>query len=385
MISPVPTDPPTAGNRVRVFNLMTILEHLGHNVSFAYVPYETADYKAMEKRLGRRLHILRSERPPFPSIVGRTKRKIQRTLRLKSAHLWRVDEWFDDGLLSQVKHLHNSEHFDTVLITYVFLSKLAEVFQNSVRTIIDVQDIMGDRHKVYLKWGLQPTWFATTRKEEIRALNRADALIAIQEHEAQYLRRHISGEVFCVGPVGALDIEPVPDRGGSRILFVGSANPINIHGLDLFVRSALPEIRARVPGCELVIAGRAGQERAWPNGVSALGEVQALAPIYAQATVVINPITFGTGFSVKSIEALSYGRPLVSTSAGVRGLGPEFAAAVLVADDPIAFARLVIKLLQNEDARASLSKNALATVHAWRLEQVSSLQKAICEKGCSDA
>ena len=71
MISPVPS-PPTAGNRVRVFNLMTILEHLGHNVSFAYVPYETADYKAMEKRLGRRLHILRSERPPFPSIVGRT-------------------------------------------------------------------------------------------------------------------------------------------------------------------------------------------------------------------------------------------------------------------------------------------------------------------------
>jgi polysaccharide biosynthesis protein PslH len=127
MISPVPTDPATAGNRARVSNLMTILEHLGHDVSFAYVPYETADYKAMEKRLGSRLHILRSERPPFPSIAGRIKRKVQRTLRLKSPHLWRVDEWSDEGLLSQVEHLQNAEHFDSVLITYVFLSKLNDV------------------------------------------------------------------------------------------------------------------------------------------------------------------------------------------------------------------------------------------------------------------
>jgi polysaccharide biosynthesis protein PslH len=381
MISPVPTDPPTAGNRARVSNLMTILEHLGHDVSFAYVPYETADYKAMEKRLGSRLHILRSERPPFPSIAGRIKRKVQRTLRLKSAHLWRVDEWFDEGLLSQVEYLQNAEHFDSVLITYVFLSKLADAFSNSVRTIIDVQDIMGDRHKLYLDSGLQPTWFATTRKEEIRALNRANALIAIQEHEAQYLRRHVSGEVFCVGPVGAVDIEPVPDRGGSRILFVGSANPINIHGLDLFVRSALPEIRARVPGCELVIAGRAGQERAWPDGVSALGEVQDLAPIYAEATVVINPITFGTGFPVKTIEALSHGRPLVTTTAGARGLGPEFKAAVCVAEDADEFARLVIGLLKNRTARARLSDNALAAVRAWRIEQLVSLEIAISGKG----
>jgi hypothetical protein len=54
MISPVPTDPLTAGNRARVLNLFTALEHVGHDVTFAYVPYEHADPKAMEKRLGHR-------------------------------------------------------------------------------------------------------------------------------------------------------------------------------------------------------------------------------------------------------------------------------------------------------------------------------------------
>jgi glycosyltransferase involved in cell wall biosynthesis len=385
MISPVPTDPPTAGNRARVSNLITILQHLGHDVSLAYVPYETADYNAMQTRLGHRLHILHAECPPFSSIAGRAKRKIQRVLRLKSAYLWRVDEWFDDRLLSQVKNLQNTEHFDTVLIEYVFLSKLRSAFSDSVRIIVDTHDIMGDRHKIYLNSGLKPAWFATTQEEESRALNRADAVIAIQEHEAQYLRRQVSVEVFCVGHISPIDIVPLADQGGSRLLFVGSANPINIHGLESFVRSALPDIRAKVPGCELAIAGRAGQERAWPNGVLVLGEVQALAPIYAEATVVINPVTFGTGFPVKTIEALSYGKPLVTTTAGARGLGPEFVGAISVAENAADFARQVVDLLQNEAARCCLSTNAYLAFHAWRVRQVASLQDAICGKRRSDA
>ena len=135
----------------------------------------------MERRLGHRLRILQSEGPPIRRLAGRAKRKIQRALRLRSAHLWHVDEWFDDRLLSQAKSLQNTECFDTVLIEYVFLSKLVSVLPNSVRTIIDTHDLMGDRHKLYLNSGMQPVWFATRPEEEIRALNRANAVIAIQE------------------------------------------------------------------------------------------------------------------------------------------------------------------------------------------------------------
>jgi hypothetical protein len=116
IVSPVPPEPQTAGNRARVSNLITILEHLGCDVTFAYVPYESADYKAMEARLGHRLRCLQSKTPPFQTVTGRAKRKVQRILRLRSARLWRVDEWFDDSLLSQVTSLQNKEHFDTALI-----------------------------------------------------------------------------------------------------------------------------------------------------------------------------------------------------------------------------------------------------------------------------
>jgi polysaccharide biosynthesis protein PslH len=384
IISPVPTDPQTAGNRARVSSLITILEHLGHDVTFAYVPYETADYKAMERRLGHRLRILQSEGPPIRRLAGRAKRKIQRALRLRSAHLWRVDEWFDDRLLSQVTSLQNTECFDTVLIEYVFLSKLVSVLPNSVRTIIDTHDLMGDRHKLYLKSGIQPVWFATRPEEEIRALNRANAVIAIQEEETVYLRQRVSGEVFCVGHIGTLDTAPLPDPGGTRILFVGSANPINIQGLEWFIQSVFPEIRARVPSCQLVIAGAASRRRGWPDGVIALGEVESLGPIYASAALVINPVTFGTGLAVKTIEALSYGKPLVATAAGVRGLGPQFAGAFMVAENAGEFARLVVELLRDKAARARLSQNAFAAAHAWRLQQLAALDAAVKGGHCSN-
>jgi glycosyltransferase involved in cell wall biosynthesis len=377
IISPIPTDPQTAGNRARVSNLIAILEHLGHDVTFGYVPYETADYRAMELRLGSRLHILRSEGPPLHTLAGRAKRKVLRALSLRSAHLWSVDDWFDNGLLSQVTRLQNTGGFDTVLIEYVFLSKLATAFPESVRTIIDTHDLMGDRHKIYQNSAMQPVWFATKPEEEIRALNRADAVIAIQEEEAAYLRQRVSSEVFCVGYIGSLDSAPLPDPGGTRILFVGSANPINVQGLEWFLQSAYPEIRARVPSCELAIAGAASEGRAWPDAVLALGQIESLTPVYAQAAIVINPVTFGTGLPVKTIEALSYGRPLVATAAGVRGLGSQFTGAFLVAENAGEFARLVVELLQNKAARARLSENALAAVHSWRLQQLTALDAAV--------
>jgi hypothetical protein len=132
------------------------LEHLGHDVTFAYVPYEDADFKAMEKRLGHRLRILQAQSPPFESVVARVKRKIKRKLGLASAHIWDVDEWFDDDLIPQVITLQNAESFETVLIEHVFLSKLASIFPTDVRTVIDTHKIFGDLHKRYLKNGLNP-------------------------------------------------------------------------------------------------------------------------------------------------------------------------------------------------------------------------------------
>src|SRR5262249_27501879 len=189
----------------------------------------------MMQRLGDRLRILHAAAPPFESVAARLQRKIKRRYQLKSAYSWRVDEWFDEGLVPQLRHLQARESFDCVLIEYVYLSKVISALPPAVRTVIDTHDLFGDRHTRSLDAGSRPYGFATTMAEEISALNRADAVIATQQEEAEYLRRTISSEVFTVGHLIDLGVSPPPDPGGARMLFVGSANPYNVQGLEWFL------------------------------------------------------------------------------------------------------------------------------------------------------
>lgn len=382
VVSPVPTDPPNAGNRVRVLNLLKAIESLGHDVSFAYVPYEPADLKAMSCRFKNRFHLLSSTGPPaLGKKFSKLKRRLRRALQLESGYKWGVDEWFDDGLSDQVTAIHERMTFDTIVIEYVYLSKLATLFGPSVRTIIDTHDIMGDRHKMYLAAGIEPIWFSTTQDEELLALGRADVVLAIQEDEASYLRERIAGEVFCVGPILDIGSRAMPDPGGAYLLFVGSANRINAQSLQWFVEKILPLIWIDIPECRLLVAGRVGSSRPWPERVISLGELGTLESVYAVATIVVNPVLLGTGFNVKAIEALMYGKPLVTTSAGVRGIGFGFDGALMLADTQESFAAAIVKLLKSQACREVLSENAVRSMRAWHRRQLSNLAMAIAKNG----
>jgi glycosyltransferase involved in cell wall biosynthesis len=76
--------------------------------------------------------------------------------------------------------------------------------------------------------------------------------------------------------------------------------------------------------------------------------------------VVVAPLVTGTaGVKVKVAEAMSYGRPLVTTSLGVDGgdIG-QLDGGAIVADDPDAFARGVIALLSDSQFRRKKSAGA---------------------------
>jgi glycosyltransferase involved in cell wall biosynthesis len=108
-----------------------------------------------------------------------------------------------------------------------------------------------------------------------------------------------------------------------------------------------------------------------------LGNLESLKDAYACATLVINPVKFGTGIPVKTIEALGYGKPVVATPAGIRGIERDFDGAVLVAESEDAFAEQVLGLLASANARSAMSRNALIAVHEWQRRQLAALQAAV--------
>jgi len=74
------------------------------------------------------------------------------------------------------------------------------------------------------------------------------------------------------------------------VLLVASGNPLNAKGLRDFLHFAWPRVRQAVPNAVLHVVGSVG--RVVPGdepGVTRMGQVDDLGPVYGAARVVINP------------------------------------------------------------------------------------------------
>ena len=74
------------------------------------------------------------------------------------------------------------------------------------------------------------------------------------------------------------------------------------------------------PDARLLIAGSLCRAIADGPGLEKLGIIPDMASAYRNAWVAVNPVYIGSGQSVKTVEALGYCVPLVTTTTGARGL-----------------------------------------------------------------
>jgi hypothetical protein len=84
----------------------------------------------------------------------------------------------------------------------------------------------------------------------------------------------------------------------------------------------------------------------YTQSVDVLGHIDDLDPLYLRARVVVNPAAAGTGLKVKTVEALSHLRPIVTWPNGLEGLPPDMADLVPPAQDWFDFAERVITRLR---------------------------------------
>lgn len=395
LVSPCGTHPTFEGNRRRVLSLAMQLQHLGHRVHLALLPnakFTLGDLAAMRQHWGDRLHLLY---PADHWTMGfRLRRQAARWIaRLArqpasgtAARLTGVDEFYLDWWNVQLALLQRRLHFDAVCAEYVFVSRALLAFPDTVLKLVDTHDIFSDRDQAIQRaTGLKSHWLSATAAAEAEGLNRAHRVLGIQAEESDHLRSMTQAHVttvghFIDGPSPA-QATPAPGSPGT-ILFVGSESAINRHGIIWFIHNVLPELASRLPGARLRVVGKVANamdaELKGMDGVDLVGPVDDLAAEYAGASVVINPVLFGTGLAIKSIEALSHGKALLCTSLGARGVRlqrtPE--QPMLVADEPSSFAAVLLQVLQDPKLRQDLEAKARAFIGAWNHEQLDGLKQA---------
>lgn len=258
-----------------------------------------------------------------------------------------VDRIFcHDALVWVVEQLVAHRKGCIVLAEYVFMSRLLPVLNNDVLKVIDTHDVFSSKRGKVMTHGVSDG-LDLTAEEERERLRRADLILAIQPEEQEELQR-LSGadrRVLTVGvdfPLSPSDQIP----SGRRILYVASDNVMNVRGLRDFLRFAWPSIVRAVPDAELLVAGNVCRSiRFYPDQVKLLGLVDDLGALYRECKLTINPAAAGTGLKIKTLEALSFLRPLVTWPNGVDGLDPALAALCCVARDWWEFHQSVAKIL----------------------------------------
>ncbi len=197
-----------------------------------------------------------------------------------------------------------------------------------------------------------------------------DIVLALSEQDRDQIRAFEpdTDVRFLPFPVG---VDPAKlgtgDRDPDHLLFVGAMNrDTNIDAITWFCAEILPLVRAQRPGVRLTIAGAAPAAEVVAlgadPGIEVTGFVEDLEPHLARATAFVSPLRIGGGIIAKNVDAMASGLPVVTTTIANEGVDAKAGKHVLLADEPQAFARAVLDLLDDPALRAGLAASAQAFI-----------------------
>jgi glycosyltransferase involved in cell wall biosynthesis len=371
-ISTIPTFPATGGNRAKQLGLSEELIRRGHEVHFIFLSNRQMgdfDEEAHRAFFGAgRFHIL--TRNKVENALYFAKRLALKLIadpasikhkRVEDRRLL-VDETYYNGFTRQIRALHKTVDFDCALVTYVTSSRAFEAFPKSVFKIIDTHDLLS---------GFIPP------AQETKGLRRADAVLAIQETEAEVFRKMLKDRASTVSILSQFSTQPppIPVEHSLGATFLGSSFRANRQSINYFVQSVLPLIMQKCPEFKFYVAGSIGNDIPDAPNIVKLGFVPSPRDAFEKAPISLNPIISGTGVKIKFIDSLSNGLPVVTTRFGVQGVPDKYLTGVKVVDDDDAqgFADAVVALYQDQALRRKLADAAYAAGTEWNREQLSLL------------
>lgn len=210
---------------------------------------------------------------------------------------------------------------------------------------------------------------------EKRAVRRADAVLAVSEHDQQHFER-VGGQNVLLVPNGVDEqLLEVPEQPSEepRLLFFGTfAWRPNRDGALRFLEEVWPLVLARRSDARLRIAGPRSEEFIGPaaaglQGVEVLGFVDDLPAELAASRAAVAAVWAGGGTRIKVLEALAAARPVIGTAVGVERVGFEHGVHGLVADDPAQLAECVLRVLERgqEVTRMAHAARRLGRRYLW--------------------
>lgn len=266
-------------------------------------------------------------------------------------------------LMSKVILPENIENkiFDLIHCNLFFTMPVAvRLSHQRTPILLETIDIQANQFQIInrMSFSLKPqTSYSELLSEELDQLARATALVHLNTEEKEAFERLLPhSQHFLLYP-RVNRIVPTNDR--TEIIMIAANNAANIES----VLWLLKEVAPRVPNFLISIYGgiNKGVSEIAPDLYSKhirlfKGEVNSVDEAYKNAKAILLPTISGHGISIKTIEALSTGLPIIATSRAFRGMNNRVAELcdLHVADNAAEYAKILAEFISNNHSRESL-------------------------------
>ena len=363
------------GGKLRTWHLM---RHLAQRHAITYLAFKepgqpAADVDGMHEVAARVETVTRAE-----PAKGTVRFYADAAMHLVDPLPYAVAKYRSREFKQRINALLESQDFDLIVCDFLFpavnlpkrLPCPAVLFTHNVESEIW-------RRHAETKTGVPQALYGAQYQRMLRyegaTLRRFEGVLAVSDADRDTFAALYPGAIsqpVHVVPTG-VDTDyfaPAPSDPASReLVFTGSMDWLpNEDAMQYFCRDILPLIRAQEPDVHLSIVGRtptpAVKRLAEEHGVTVTGRVDDVRPYMKEAAVYIVPLRIGGGTRLKIFEAMSMGKAVVSTTIGAEGLPVTRGANAMLADEPVSFARDVVRLLRDPGRRAEIETAARALV-----------------------
>jgi glycosyltransferase involved in cell wall biosynthesis len=243
------------------------------------------------------------------------------------------------------------------LVVQIELSFMLDAIPANGKVLLDTIDLVSDRTQSMATHQVRDH-FPLTRDQEINLMRRYDRVICIQQAEYAKVLEWLGTDKVILAPHPVRTVERPLHANASVLGLVASRWHANVDGLKWFIEQVWPALVGT--GLRLDVYGYVAEAFSGLGipGIRFLGFVDDLAACYAQIDIAINPVRYGAGLKIKTLEAMAHGLPLVVSRQGASGLEALAGQAFLVADDAKAFADSIKLLAGDFSLRQSMARAA---------------------------
>lgn len=284
----------------------------------------------------------------------------------ENSTLYHVTADLNEGFLEYVYN-KSREGYDMVQVEFFEYLPLIYVLPENVKRVFVHHELRFIRNEnemsLYNECSVHDKILLQRQKdEELSMLAHYDNIIVLTEVDKKILEQYIPSERLYVSPAltsasemaGKYSFSPATD-----LVFVGGgAHFPNADGILWFAQKVMPELKKLGFDAKVNVVGK------WNESIQVL--VHNLSPdikfvgfvddlgSFLNGRITIVPIRIGSGMRMKIIDAMAANSPMVTTAKGCEGLPLVDGEDCFIADDPVVFAKSIVRLQHDTDLQNRL-------------------------------